>query len=119
MSSLLQFSGNISKKGVQLQASLVKKVWTTSRYTLAHDRSITITSFSYSYKDVETEHCLTCNRDHAKLYGFWRKPLGMWGQWVVFRYNGEIHTPDLSIPLSLEVLPRDAKPISLEYWHCE
>ena len=119
MSSLLQFNGNTSKKGAQLQAYLVKKEWAISRYALAYDRSITITSFRYSYKDVEPEHCPTCGQDHAKLYGFWRKPLGMWGHWVVFRYNGEKHVPDLSIPLSLEKLPRDAKPISLEYWHCE
>lgn len=56
----------------------------------------------------------------AKLYRIWRKPAGMFGCWVVFRYNGEEHVPDLSIPIGVDKLPRDAEPLTDEeaasYW---
>ena len=117
MSSLLQFSGNTSKKGVQLQAYLVKKIWKSHQYVCHFTCPVAIRAWSYSLVEAETEHCPTCGQSHAKLYGFWRKPVGMWGCWVVFRYNGEEHVPDISIPLSLEKLPRDAKPLPIEYWH--
>jgi hypothetical protein len=38
----------------------------------------------------------------------------MCGCWVVFRYNGEEHVPDLSVPISVDTLPRDARPMSIE-----
>lgn len=43
-----------------------------------------------------------------KLYRIFRRPLGMFGCWVTFRYNGETHAPDLSVPTRVEKLPRDA-----------
>lgn len=101
MSSLLQFNGQISRKGVQLEAYLV----------LEDDE----------FKPAESVPCETCGGAHPQLYGFWRKPAGMMGCWVVFRYNGEEHVPDLSIPIRLRTLPRDARPFSLgenaKSWH--
>src|SRR5271165_3911240 len=49
-----------------------------------------------------------------KLYRCWRKPVGMWGNWVVFRYNGSEHVPDLSVPISTFKLPRGAEPLTDE-----
>jgi hypothetical protein len=55
-----------------------------------------------------------------KLYRVWRKPKGMWGCWVVFVWNGEEHVPDLSTPIAVEKLPRDAEALTDEeaagYW---
>lgn len=55
-----------------------------------------------------------------KLYRIFRKPTGMWGCWVTFRYNGSEHAPDLSVPIHVEKLPRDAEPLTEEeakkYW---
>lgn len=56
----------------------------------------------------------------SKLYRIWRKPCGMFGCWVVFRYNGEEHVPDLSVPIGVYKLPRDAEPLTDDeaaaYW---
>lgn len=124
MSSLLQFNGAIGKKGVQLQAYRVERVWTKGSYDCPRyfypwsvPHTITIRTWSYSDREVELEHCPQCDREHPKLYGFWRRPRGMFGCWVVFRYLGEEHVPDLSIPIQLEKLPRDAKPLPLTLWH--
>jgi len=55
-----------------------------------------------------------------KLYRVFRKPVGMFGCWVEFRYNGEINVPDLSVPIRVEKLPRDAVALtdeeSVKYW---
>ena len=55
-----------------------------------------------------------------KLYRIYRRPVDMCGCWVVFRYNGEKHVPDLSVPIYTDKLPRDAKPLTDEeaakYW---
>ena len=59
-------------------------------------------------------------RTVPKLYRIWRKPKGMWGVWVVFQYNGKDHVPDLSVPIKVHKLPRDAEPLTDEeatkYW---
>ncbi len=56
----------------------------------------------------------------AKLYRIWRKPAGMSGCWVQFRYNGEVHVPDLSVPIGTRTLPRDAEELThqeaADYW---
>lgn len=105
MSSLLQFSGQIDRKrGVGLLFYLER--------TLAN---------GWQHEDVESAPCSSCGRDHPQLYRAWRKPRGMFGCWVVFRYNGCDQVPDLSVPIAVERLPRDAKPLSTdeaaEYWH--
>lgn len=56
----------------------------------------------------------------ARIWTAPRVPCGIFGPWVVFRYNGEEHVPDLSCPISISKLPRDAKPMGmaecLEAW---
>lgn len=104
MSSLMQFGGKITREGVHLQAIQVVK-----------DSSL------YGRTDQHEFACPQCKRWHPRIFTFIRKPKGMFGCWVVFQYNGEEHVPDLSVPISLERLPRDAKPMSLEEsmktWH--
>jgi hypothetical protein len=60
-------------------------------------------------------------KSHPKLYIVWRRPVGMLGCWVQFRYNGAVHAPDLSVPIAVVELPRDAKvwgEAEVErYWH--
>jgi hypothetical protein len=55
-----------------------------------------------------------------KLYRIFRRPVGMMGCWVVFRWDNAEHVPDLSVPVTVEKLPRDAKPLTDEeaaqYW---
>jgi hypothetical protein len=54
------------------------------------------------------------------LHRIYRRPAGSFGVWVGFRYNGETHYPDLSVPISLFDLPRDAERVPLaeafRYW---
>ena len=54
------------------------------------------------------------------LHRIYRRPAGTLGCWVVFRYNGEEHGPDLSIPISVFKLPRDAErvpdDVAYRYW---
>jgi hypothetical protein len=58
-----------------------------------------------------------------RLYRIFRRPIGMWGCWVVFRWSNEEHAPDLSVPISVYDLPKDAKPLTDEeaaaYWFSE
>ena len=108
MSSLMQFRGQCDRKrGVGLQFVKIRKEPWVSGLT----RDV----------DVEKYDCKTCGQQHAKIHVAYRKPRGMFGCWVVFCYNGEEHVPDLSVPISIEKLPRDAKPLSDEecskYWH--
>jgi hypothetical protein len=94
MSSLLQFGGKTGKRGVQLQ------------FTRTGEPAIT---------------CTVCGGQHQRIYTAWRKPAGMFGCWVVFRYNGEEHVPDLSIPIDVQTLPRDVQATtdadSSRIWH--
>ena len=125
MSSLLQFTGKTGRKGVQLQAYKVDRVWTKGSYDyrrnlFPYSSPFTITVRTWSYSDVESEpQPCQCGRKHPKLYGFWRKPCGMLGHWVVFRIDGEECVPDLSVPIQLRKLPRDARELPLEIWHEE
>ena len=109
MSSLLQFSGDIKRGKVGLQFQLIKK---QPYPDIPHlTREI----------DIDTFECSICGREHSNIYIAYRKPLGMFGCWVTFRYNNDIHVPDLSIPISIEKLPRDAVKMSQEdaekLWH--
>tara|TARA_R110000772_G_scaffold249530_2_gene363919 strand:+ start:66413 stop:66745 length:333 start_codon:yes stop_codon:yes gene_type:complete len=109
MSSLLQFNGEYSNKGVGLMGYLQEKV-----------------EGEILEAPSETFICKECKMPHSKIYQFFRKPKGMFGNWVVFRYNKLDHVPDLSTPITFsksrgEKLPRDAKPLSEDYcskyWH--
>ena len=72
-------------------------------------------------EEVEPVPCPTCGKTHPRIHIAIRKPAGTFGCWVVFRYNGEEHVPDLSTPVAVFKLPRDAKPLSDEesnrIWH--
>ncbi len=108
MSSLMQFRGQSDNRGVGLEFYLVdSEPW---------------------YKADETEpiECSVCSTDvvtrtHAQIYRVFRKPAGMFGPWVVFRYNGDEHVPDLSHPIAIVQLPRGAERLSAEEnsetWH--
>jgi len=112
MSSLLQHTGRIERsKGVELLVYLVhpERVYgndTQPAYGLAGERCHLLT------KKVDSEPVqLEWNgKTHIvpKLYRIWRKPAGMFGCWVVFRINGTEQVPDLSCPIDLPKLPRDA-----------
>lgn len=111
MSSLLQFGGQIDRKrGVGL--------------LFCRERKVDVPCGDFTYQrtvDAETYTCAQCGKSHGVLYRAWRKPCGMLGCWVQFRYNGEIHVPDLSVPIGVQKLPRDAVRLSdaeaSEYWH--
>ena len=124
MSSLLQFSGKMGHRGVQLQAYRVERAWKCGSFSYrrnlfpdASPYTVTIRTWSYADHETETEACPQCGREHPKLYGFWRKPRGMFGCWVIFQYNGEKRIPDLSVPIQMQKLPRDARPLPIIVWH--
>jgi hypothetical protein len=103
MSSLLQFRGDVSARGVGLQFVLRES------------------DAGWNDPPLEEVLCTICGGWHERIHIAYRKPCGMFGPWVVFRYNGEKHVPDLSIPISTDRLPRDAQPLSdaenAEAWH--
>lgn len=93
MSSLLQFNGRIVGRKVGLLFQV----------------------------DGQEMDCATCGRKHPAIFEAFRRPRGMFGCWVIFEYNGEKHVPDLSIPITVDRLPRDAKRVddqdASKYWH--
>jgi hypothetical protein len=95
MSSLLQFDGETGRRGVRLE--------------FAHPATFEAQSDGpYLWIQREPVPCETCGKLHAQLYTAWRRPVGMLGCWVTFRYNGETHAPDLSLPINVERIPRGA-----------
>ena len=106
MSSLLQHTGRIDrKKRVELILQLTRKG--------NNFRTVDVEPVELPYKGGI--------RIFPKLYRIWRKPKGMLGNWVIFRYSGEDHLPDLSVTIDVEKLPRDAEPLTEEemirYWN--
>jgi hypothetical protein len=121
MSSLMQFNGSITHQGVGLQFILVEKDepdWTRLCGPESYHPNPESTAYT---KDVDRYQCATCGRQHARIAVAYRKPVGMFGCWVQFRYNGSVHVPDLSIPIAVFKLPRDARGLSDEdsskIWH--
>jgi len=113
MSSLLQFRGKVSTQGVHIEVYKVDN----SRKEIEHDGGRVIWGANW----VEPFKCSSCGEIHPRLYSFARKPVGMMGCWVMFRYNGETHVPDLSCPHGLDRIPRGAVQHSFEeseeLWH--
>ena len=113
MSSLLQHGGRIDARGVHIVAYLNPEGFTDTPTTSEWWRRVR--------EGFEPAACASCSKLHPKLYTFLRKPVGMLGCWAQFRINGETRAPDLSVPLALPRLPRDARPMSAEdsarYWH--
>ena len=92
MSSLLQFNGTVDRSGVHIQCYLSgDKGFLGAKETVTNPKT---------------------GRELPVLYTFARKPAGMLGCWVVFRYLGEEHVPNLSCPLGLDSLPRGAVRLS-------
>ena len=122
MSSLLQHRGQIKDGKVELLMYLVKKgpEWEGYNGPESYHPSPDSTTFCEDAEPVILTRPDGTKSACAKLYRIWRKPVGMWGCWVVFRYNGKEHVPDLSVPISVLKLPRDAKPLTDEeaarYW---
>src|ERR1017187_2332385 len=116
MSSLLQFNGQISReKGVGLLFYRVEKGpdWEKYNGPDAYEPSPESSTFADPVEFVpETKLPI--------LYRAWRKPRGMWGCWVMFQYNGKLRAPDLSVPISILKLPKDAKRLTdeecISYW---
>lgn len=104
MSSLMQFRGTTDTKGrVGLQ------------FVLRADDA------AWNDPPLEPVPCQVCGKDHERIHVAFRRPAGMFGPWVQFRYNGAIHVPDLSIPISVGQLPKDAVPLNdddnAKAWH--
>lgn len=113
MSSLLQYRGEITEQGVALQFVLVATVTKHLSETVSYPSPV----------DIDTFPCSICKRSHARIHIARRKPVDMLGCWVRFRYNGALHAPDLSVPIQVTKLPRDAKALTLDesakIWHSE
>lgn len=114
MSSLLQFNGEIKAGKVGLLFTKIRKEY----YSLNENPP---TGSLWQEVDIDVFECPKCGREHSVLYRAWRKPRGMMGCWVIFEYNGDKHVPDLSVPISIEKIPKDAERMSIEYsakyWH--
>jgi hypothetical protein len=115
--SYLQFGGPITRqRGFGLTFYLVNPV---SR--IIGQRADGSTYGYETDEDAECEVCAECGKTHPVLYRAWRKPAGQWGAWTVFRYNGDEHVPDLSVPIRVSTLPRGAVRLSADeaarYWH--
>lgn len=111
MGSMMQFEGKVGSKGVQLVAYLTEKYIEQ----IKDDNGVVTLEYS-SERDVE----VIGETRHPVLYTFWRKPCDQMGAWTGFRYNGEVHFPDMSIPVRIQKLPRDAVRVgdqaALRYW---
>lgn len=110
MSSLMQFTGQTGRRGVRLEFYQT----TPSKEAYASDSPI-------CGEPVELVPCAVCGKSHPRLWLAWRKPAGMLGCWVVFRYNGKENVPDLSCPIAEFKIPKDAIPATDEdngeMWH--
>jgi len=105
MSSLLQFNGTIDKRGVGLEFIKSTKV---KRYVYGFD-SQTLETWTTESTDYDEKHlCTVCGQLHPRMYVAFRKPCGMFGCWVEFRYHGEVQVPDLSIPITVQEYPKGA-----------
>jgi hypothetical protein len=113
MSSLLQFQGTYSARGVDLQFVKVVKGPEWDRYNGPSAYQPRPNSTVGAQDDPAYVYpCPTCGRSHARIFVATRRPTGMFGPWVTFRFNGATHAPDLSIPISVFRLPRGTRPMS-------
>jgi len=104
MSSLMQFNGEIKNGKVRLQF-----------YRTDDGRS-------YG-KSLDYYICKKCDKTHDFIGLAWRKPVGMFGNWVTFVYLGRINAPDLSLPISVSSWPIGTKILndveSSKVWHSQ
>lgn len=123
MSSLLQHHGGRSADGkIELICYLVDKGEKWERYNGpdAYDPSPHSTTFTDYREQVELQRKDGSKSMQPALYRFYRKPADMCGCWVGFRYLGEVHYPDLSVPIQLFELPKGAERLTddemADYW---
>jgi hypothetical protein len=118
MSSLLQFNGTVDRRGVGLEfikSTIVKQ------HFYGIDKQ-TLETWTTDRIDYDEKHlCTVCGQLHPRMYVAFRKPCGMFGCWVQFRYNGEVNVPDLSIPITVKEYPKGAVRMSdvesSRMWH--
>ena len=119
MSSLLQFRGKIDKKGVHIE--VYKTIPGVREIEWKQDNPYHPSRIVFGANWEETFVCSKCGGNHPILHTFARKPAGMFGCWVQFKYNGEIHVPDLSCPYGVDKLPKGSKRMTQEEsekaWH--
>ena len=94
MSSLLQFKGNTKGGKVGLQF-----------YRTAKQENDKVPLLC---EPTEQVPCAICGKSHPRLWIAYRRPVGMCGCWVVFRYLGTEHVPDLSLPIPTFDIPKGA-----------
>ena len=112
MSSLLQFDGDIRKNPkTQLKEVGLEFV----RYVLVTGKPI-----SQNFLDPFVT-CTICGKKHPQIGVAYRRPRGMLGCWVRFQYLGELHAPDLSVPIDVPEWPAGTHILSSEEnsknWH--
>lgn len=99
--------------------------WSEELNARCRSGKVKYTYASNHWREVDSEKVELTKPDgttmrEPKLYRIFRRPVGMFGCWVEFRYNGETHAPDLSVPIRVEKLPRDAVALtdeeSVKYW---
>lgn len=120
MTSLLQFNGTIDRRGVGLE--FIKSTVVKNK-VIGFDRG-TLETWTTEDKDYDEKHlCTICGQLHPRMYVAFRKPCGMFGCWVQFRYNGEVNVPDLSIPITVKKYPKGAIRMSdvesSRMWHSD
>jgi len=117
MSSLLQFDGEVDERGVGLlfYATDNGKCYGKDLETLPCARCEGIGEYPTpsSPPGAPSQTNTVCEVCHGRpnqsvLYRAFRKPAGMFGPWVLFRYLGETHAPDLSVPIAVPEIPRGA-----------
>lgn len=119
MSSLLQHHGGRSADGRKIELLFCPVVkgadWEKYNGPGSYSPNPDGTTFC-----ADAETFMHDGKVYARLYRVYRRPVGMFGCWVVFRYNGAEHVPDLSGPISILRLPRDARPLTdaecVAYW---
>jgi hypothetical protein len=116
MSSLMQHHGGRSADGrkVELFMYLVTKGKDWDKYNgpNAYRPSPEGTAFCDDAEPVILTKPDGSTKTVPRLYRIYRRPRGMCGCWVIFRYNGADQVPDLSIPIAIHKLPRDATPLT-------
>lgn len=111
MSSLLQFGGDTrrNKRGFgEVGLEFVRYVMDLSKKS------------DDCYLDPKIP-CTICGKEHPQIGIAWRRPRGMLGCWVQFQYLGEIHAPDLSVPIDVPEWPAGTTLLNQEEnsanWH--
>jgi hypothetical protein len=80
----------------------------TRTYGEGTDSALTIT-LPMQARDCERETCAQCGAQHDALWAIARVPVAPFGHFTVYRVNGSEHVPDMSVPMAVDRIPRDAR----------